>query len=364
MALTLAMVGGEHQTDWDIHLPHVENAYNNSVNAATGLAPNEVHMGRLPRLPLFVFDLPNIVQHQSRNRDQPAYVDLATGRQQRSYRAVRELHAIYVSRLDRGNALIMDTLRRSPSFTTGGWAWIYNTAATICLCAKKDTDATILKTKLSSDWSGPFKILDVGPAPASAVPDGRALHGKLLYFYLPSDMPGRDSKRHVSVVRCKPCRNPGDIHDLLKNLPADLTKFVLNSFSTKSPPFNVTLDDISPPPERLEVEQITGHKLVCGRGGVLAVLYETHWAGFLSLSWERERDLQHHRLHILRYWTGTPSQHRQTKRLYRQMRIGPAHCELWRSRGERFLCPGYSLVSRTLWLSSLSSSTLPAGAHL
>ena len=191
----------------------------------------------------------------------------------------------------------MDTLRRSPSFTTGGWAWIYNTAATICLGAKKGTDATILKTKFSSNWSGPFKILPVGPAPASAVPDGRPLHGKLLYFYLPSDMPGRDSKRHASVVRCKPSRNPDDIHDLLTNRPADLTKYVLNSVSTKSPPFNVTLDDISPPPERLEVEQITGHKLVCGRGGVLAVLYETHWAGLLSFSWERNRDLQHHRLH-------------------------------------------------------------------
>ena len=93
----------------------------------------------------------------------------------------------------------MDTLRRSPSFTTGGWAWIYNTAATICLCAKKDTDATILKTKLSSDWSGPFKILDVGPAPVSAIPDDRPLHDKVLHSVHPSDIPGRDSKHRASV---------------------------------------------------------------------------------------------------------------------------------------------------------------------
>ena len=45
----LAMVCNEHQNDWDVHLPHVEYAYNNSVSAATGLAPNEVHIGRLPR---------------------------------------------------------------------------------------------------------------------------------------------------------------------------------------------------------------------------------------------------------------------------------------------------------------------------
>ena len=61
MALMLAMSGNEHQTDWDIQLPHVESAYNNSVNAATGLAPNEVHLGRLPCLPLTVFDLPTKV---------------------------------------------------------------------------------------------------------------------------------------------------------------------------------------------------------------------------------------------------------------------------------------------------------------
>ena len=107
----------------------------------------------------------------------------------------------------------------------------------------------------------------MGPAPASAVPDGRPLHGKLIRFDLPSDMPGRDSKRRVFVVRCKPCRNPDDVHDLPKHLPADLTKYVLNSFLTKSPPFHVTLDHISPPLERLEVEQVTGHQLVRGRGG-------------------------------------------------------------------------------------------------
>ena len=55
MAQMLAMVVNELQNNWDVQLPHVEFAYNNSVSAATGLAPNEVHMGRLPRLPLTFF---------------------------------------------------------------------------------------------------------------------------------------------------------------------------------------------------------------------------------------------------------------------------------------------------------------------
>ena len=53
-----AMVVNERQDDWDAHLPRVALAYNNSVGAATALAPNEVHMNRLPRLPLTVFEHP------------------------------------------------------------------------------------------------------------------------------------------------------------------------------------------------------------------------------------------------------------------------------------------------------------------
>ena len=46
MAQIMAMVVNERQDHWDLQIPRVEFAYNNSVSAATGLAPNEVHMGR------------------------------------------------------------------------------------------------------------------------------------------------------------------------------------------------------------------------------------------------------------------------------------------------------------------------------
>ena len=216
----------------------------------------------------------------------------------------------------------------------------------------------------SFHWIAPFKILAVGPTPASDTPDGRPLHQKLLYLDFPSDLPGRNSKCRVSVVRCKPCRNPDDTDDIPKHLPAGISTYVLNSSSTKSPPYHVTLDDVSPPPERFEVQQISGHQHVRGRRGVMAVLYENHWTGLFSPSWEREMDLQDFRPHILRYWSGTPTQHRQTNRLYRQMRIGAARRELSRSRGEIFLAPGYSLVPPTLWLQHFSFSPLPSGAHI
>ena len=47
MAQMLAMVVSERQDDWDLHLFHVEFAYNNSVSAGAGLAPNEVHKAKL-----------------------------------------------------------------------------------------------------------------------------------------------------------------------------------------------------------------------------------------------------------------------------------------------------------------------------
>lgn len=66
----LAMLCNEHQNDWGVHLPHVEYAYYNAVSVATGLALNEVHIGRLPRLPLIVIDRSYFGAYQSFDCDQ------------------------------------------------------------------------------------------------------------------------------------------------------------------------------------------------------------------------------------------------------------------------------------------------------
>ena len=100
MAQMLAIVCNEHQNDWDVHLPHVEYAYKNSVSAATGLAPDQVHIGRLPRLPLTVFERSYDSAHQSLDCDQLAYCDLARDRQRRAYEIVREQHALTIARVN------------------------------------------------------------------------------------------------------------------------------------------------------------------------------------------------------------------------------------------------------------------------
>ena len=108
---------------------------------------------------------------------------------------------------------------------------------------------------------------------------------------------------------------------------------------------------------------INGHQWVHGTGGVIAVMYETHWTGLSRPSWEREMDLQLSRQQILLYWAGTPNQHRQTNHLYRQMRIGAAQRELSRANSERFLGPGYGCVPRADRLRHYSTTVLPNGTH-
>ena len=165
MAQMLAMVVNERQDDWDLHLPHVKFAYNNSVSAATGLTSSEVHMGRLPRLLLTVFDRTGVVGHQSLAREHLAYCDLATDRQKRANDIVRAHHALTVSRVNRRNSALADALRPAPNFAVGGWAWVYNSASTIRQGVKATTDAKVLKAKLGLNWTGPYKSWRSVPSP-------------------------------------------------------------------------------------------------------------------------------------------------------------------------------------------------------
>ena len=144
------------------------------------------YMNRLDRLPLTVFEHPYARGHQSLARDQLEYVDLTADRQRRSCALVREQHALNVARVERRNSALSlsDGLRQLPIYAIGVWVWTYNTAATIRQGVKAGTDFKVLKAKLSLNWTGPFKVLAVGPSPAEATPDGRPLASKLLYLCL------------------------------------------------------------------------------------------------------------------------------------------------------------------------------------
>ena len=42
----------DHQRDWDKHIPFLLMAYRTATNETTGLSPDELMLGRSPRLPV------------------------------------------------------------------------------------------------------------------------------------------------------------------------------------------------------------------------------------------------------------------------------------------------------------------------
>ena len=158
-------------------------------------------------------------------------------------------------------------------------------AATIDQGAKMNTDAKVLKAKLSLNW----KLLAVGPCTPADTPDGSPLGAKLYIWIKHPICPVR---MLAGAFRYNAANPVPTSTTMPKYLPAELTQYVLNSFSKKSPPYHVTQVDVSTPLQRLEVEKIIGHKSVRGRGGVIAGMYETHWTGLSGPSWEREMNLQ------------------------------------------------------------------------
>ena len=192
-------------------------------------------MGRLPCLPLTIFDRSGVAGHQSLAVDHLAYCDLVSERQQRAKGIVGEMRSLTVPCVERQNSALSDALRQVPDFVVGNWVWLYDMASTVRQGAKAGTDAKVLNTKFALNWTGPCKIFAVGPRPSSDTPDDSPRGDRLLYFGLPTDMPGADAHRRVSVERCKPCTNPHDRGDMPKYLPDGLTPYVLYIF-TKNPP--------------------------------------------------------------------------------------------------------------------------------
>ena len=135
---------------------------------------------------------------------------------------------------------------------------MYHSAFTIRRRVKANTDAKLVKANLALNWTGPYKVLAVGPWSFAETPDGSPL-GDNLSFDPPSDLPGSDARRRVAIERCKPCANPDDRSDMAKYLPAGLTHYVHNNLCRKSPSYHVTQYNVSAPLRRLEVEMITGH---------------------------------------------------------------------------------------------------------
>ena len=114
----------------------------------------------------------------------------------------------------------------------------------------------------------------------------------------------------------------------------------------------------------MDVAKITDHQCVRGRGGAIAVLYETHWNGIPRPTWERELDLQAFRHLILAFWANGPDHHQPNTRQYQQLRINAAARELSRAKGERHLSGSYRLVTNDVYRTRFLSAPLPVGASI
>ena len=154
MAQMLAMVCNEHQN------PPITTL----LAPPRALPPMKSTSDASRAPPLTVFDRLYGDARQNLDRDQLAYCDLARERQQRACELVREQHALTVARVNGRISALSDALLRRPKYKAGGWVWVYNTAATIRQGLRKSADNKALKEKLSLNWTGPFKIIDVGPS--------------------------------------------------------------------------------------------------------------------------------------------------------------------------------------------------------
>lgn len=133
------------QDNWNVHLPHIGFAYNNSLSVVTGLAPNRIRLGHLPRFPIVILEQGHIPGNQSLQR------------YQRAYDLVREYNTITTSCITRPKAKLLDAFHKCPLYKIGDWVWlVYSADAAIRQNSSKRMYDLLLSSKISLNWTGPF----------------------------------------------------------------------------------------------------------------------------------------------------------------------------------------------------------------
>ena len=118
----LSLVISEQQGDWDEWLPYAMQEYNSSVSAATGLALNDIRLGRMLRLPMTIIDQCAVTvkgHMMDKNQDQLLYLDIVRERQQHAFELVQESHLIAMSKIQRANTKLLAILHKLPNFEVG-----------------------------------------------------------------------------------------------------------------------------------------------------------------------------------------------------------------------------------------------------
>ena len=104
----------DNQSNWDESLPHAISAHNNNVSRGTGLAPNEVHIGRYPRMPMTILEGRGVRGHQGLKADQLDYLQLMRERQVKAYELVRQEDFLIKAKHEARNQEIEELANRRP----------------------------------------------------------------------------------------------------------------------------------------------------------------------------------------------------------------------------------------------------------
>ena len=134
---------------------------------ATGLAPNVVHIGRLARLPLTVFERSGVAGHQSLAR-LPGLLRFGYKPIAMSERYCSQTPCPHSFPRIPPKPAIADALRPVPKFALGCWAWMYNLASTTRRGVNANTNAKVLKAKLAFNWTALTTSYQLVPDPPSA----------------------------------------------------------------------------------------------------------------------------------------------------------------------------------------------------
>ena len=126
----LSYLIADDQKNWDDMLMHAVAAHNNNVSRGTGLAPNEGHIGRYPRLPMKILEGRGVKGHQGLKQDQLDYLELMRDRQVKAYKLVRDEDRIIKARREANNEHLAELFNRRPTFRVGAVSYTHLTLPT------------------------------------------------------------------------------------------------------------------------------------------------------------------------------------------------------------------------------------------
>lgn len=292
---------------------------------------------------------------QGLKKDQLDYLDLVRDRQVKAYELVREEDAITKEKHNERNKTLGEVLGKKSRFEVGDWVLVYDDKSTISgggehvlkspLEHNRGGKSFALIGKLAHCWTGPYKVLYVGPGKPQ---NEQEVGPKILLLDISKDEPGKGINKRVSVHRCKKCYNAYGKRDKSRFLPWGLSAYVLNKYSEFAPPFHLTEEDVEEELDRrrLNPYKLSRHRICRGISGKAAVQYYTHWTGLEKCTWEHEEELttvEQYGDVVMQYWAKQPEQATGGNAMYRRYRVQVAKRAAAHKRGERHVPKGYKL---------------------